>query len=277
MKRPNVFILLITVVFPFIAAAQDSKESLQGSIRIHTWYSPALQEERSLFVYLPPGYDSSKSYPVVLVMDSFCERLARVIEPLILADSIQPVIIASVGYKPMNSYDSVSLNYKIEYRNNEYLDIDHVFSGIPIPEGKMPEQAKDRYDKFTRYFETVIDSFLTEKYHFDTSNVNTIGGYSNGADFALTFTYSHRETFQNAIILSAGMARLPDSAYVDEISTCFYIASGAYEEGFNQKCKALAAYFGENDIPYKEKTYDHGHTVTMWKIAFEEYLMMIYR
>jgi pimeloyl-ACP methyl ester carboxylesterase len=66
------------------------------------FYSPALGEKRDMYVYLPPGYDPSKKYPLGIYLHGFLEAengfLEDVVKPLddaIACGKLPPLIIAA--------------------------------------------------------------------------------------------------------------------------------------------------------------------------------------
>lgn len=65
-------------------------------------YSQALQQKRALYVYLPPGYDACRRYPVMLWFHGFRqdehEFLSDIVEPLdraICSGQLPPLIVAA--------------------------------------------------------------------------------------------------------------------------------------------------------------------------------------
>jgi predicted alpha/beta superfamily hydrolase len=65
-----IFFLLLQIVAMHSLYAQDTLQQKPLTIgRILTYPSKVLKEDRILNVYLPQGYDSSKPYPVIYVLD----------------------------------------------------------------------------------------------------------------------------------------------------------------------------------------------------------------
>jgi S-formylglutathione hydrolase FrmB len=65
-------------------------------------WSPALGQKRDLYVYLPPGYDPAKQYPLILYLHGFAqdevtfiERVAPRLDRAIVAGEFPPVIVAA--------------------------------------------------------------------------------------------------------------------------------------------------------------------------------------
>jgi predicted alpha/beta superfamily hydrolase len=61
---------------------------LSGTVQVERRFSAALDMERDLTLYLPPGHAVSGNYPVIYAADGEAVAgLAQVIEPLITAGS----------------------------------------------------------------------------------------------------------------------------------------------------------------------------------------------
>jgi S-formylglutathione hydrolase FrmB len=65
-------------------------------------WSPALQEKRDLYVYLPPGFDPNQQYPIVIFMHGFLEDektlprfVVRELDAAIANGHLPPVIVAA--------------------------------------------------------------------------------------------------------------------------------------------------------------------------------------
>lgn len=68
MKKYSAVFLLLFLCYNFISAQSGTISPLSIG-EIHTIYSNSLNEERTLNIYLPAGYDSSKIYPVIYLLD----------------------------------------------------------------------------------------------------------------------------------------------------------------------------------------------------------------
>lgn len=66
----------------------------------HRFYSPALGTKRDMYVYVPPGYDGVKKYPVVVWLHGFSQdekdtkSLAKKFDEAVVCGQIPPMIIA---------------------------------------------------------------------------------------------------------------------------------------------------------------------------------------
>jgi predicted alpha/beta superfamily hydrolase len=61
------FLITIALLFSLLLQAQETKPLRIGDIR--TLHSAALGEDRTLNIYLPAAYDTTKTYPVIYVLD----------------------------------------------------------------------------------------------------------------------------------------------------------------------------------------------------------------
>ena len=80
--------------------ALASPQALEGEIRNIDFESKSIGEVRKVRVYLPPGHDPKKSYPVVYAADSFDGVNIKNVEPLITSGQIPPIIIVGLKHGP---------------------------------------------------------------------------------------------------------------------------------------------------------------------------------
>jgi S-formylglutathione hydrolase FrmB len=114
-------------------------------------YSPALDQKRDLYVYLPPGYDPCKRYPMGIYLHGFLSDeasfLINVVKPIdtaIACGKLPPMVIAAPdgsvnGLKCLATYGTFFSNTKLG-RYEDYLVCDvyswviKTFSVRPEPE-----------------------------------------------------------------------------------------------------------------------------------------------
>lgn len=93
---------LLPAVEPWIA---EHPESPHGTLETLAFESQHMHEQRRIGVYLPPGYDKTKSYPLVIAYDgevygmgpSILLPLPRIVDNLLAAKKIPPVVVALVA------------------------------------------------------------------------------------------------------------------------------------------------------------------------------------
>lgn len=139
-------------------------------------WSCALQEKRDLYVYLPPGFDPSKQYPLMIWLHGFAaddeQFLAEIVEPIdryIAQGKLPPIIIAApdgalTGHPSLLRVGSFFLNTKAG-RFEDYLMVDvwnflhthypirperdaHVIAGVSMGGGAAYNKAFKYRDQF---------------------------------------------------------------------------------------------------------------------------------
>ncbi len=176
--------------------AEPGVSTASGNIRMHVgFHSTLLNNDRTLAVYLPPGYDESpdKRYPVLYLQDgqnlfdtatSFAGvewNVDETAEKLINDGTIEPVIIVGV--------------YNTPDRTEEYTPL-QINEDDPVARGVyygwfVAYEAKRFIDKTYRT--------LPDREH------TTIGGSSLGGLIALDTARAHNDIFGNCVALSPAL------------------------------------------------------------------------
>ena len=71
---------------------------MQGQIKVTEFDSKNLGKSRTVTVYLPPGHDPKKTYPVIYCADGLEGVDCKTIEALITSDKIPPIIIVGTAH-----------------------------------------------------------------------------------------------------------------------------------------------------------------------------------
>ncbi|MFB6363601.1 alpha/beta hydrolase [Paenibacillus elgii] len=141
-----------------------------------TVFSHALGQERSLRVYLPPGYNELLSYPVVYCQDGedFFNfgRIATTMNRLIFDDNVEPAIIVGVDVDKT-------------VRTSEYA-----------PEG-------ERFRAYCAFFAEELIPFMQDRYPVRADlNERILAGDSLGGTVSLHLALDYRSLFCQVISLS---------------------------------------------------------------------------
>ena len=88
----------------------ETRESApKGTISQHSFESPLLQNQRTIWVYKPPHFELGKSYPLLLIMDgdSYTSLIPTpvILDNLIAARAIPPVTAVLIGNGPGDARD----------------------------------------------------------------------------------------------------------------------------------------------------------------------------
>ncbi|PJI10445.1 MULTISPECIES: cellulose binding domain-containing protein [Clostridium] len=109
-----------------------------GNVKDVYYYSSVTKSTRKMVVYTPPGYSTTKKYPVIYaihgvnswpstIFDSWCVDASTLADNLIGQGKIQPVIIVSMDNNNVNSHNEL-FNAVMPYAESHYpiiADADH--------------------------------------------------------------------------------------------------------------------------------------------------------
>lgn len=168
----------------------SGKNYYKRTIHKHLLSSSFLQEERSLRVYLPPGYNDMVTYPVFYCQDGeqFFNfgRIATIANQLILDEDVDPFII-------------VGVDVNMEHRTADYS-----------PDG-------DRFAAYTKFFIQEMMVFVEDHYPVRTSpDERILAGDSLGGTVSLHLALEHPELFHNVISLSGAFLHKTQEAIARE-------------------------------------------------------------
>ncbi|MCM3629956.1 alpha/beta hydrolase-fold protein [Paenibacillus glycanilyticus] len=215
--------------------------------------------ERSLRVYLPPGYNEVLSYPVVYCQDGedFFNfgRIATTANRLILDEGIEPFIIVGVDVDKT-------------YRTAEYS-----------PDG-------NRHEAYVRFFGQELVPFIEGKYPVRTApEQRLLAGDSLGGTISFHLALTYPELFTRILSLSGAYydrSREIMEAQKDLSWLEIYMIAGfqetAYDTGhgvydfldINRTARSLLEARGAK-VTYAEK--DGGHQWGFWQQELPEGLM----
>lgn len=159
-------IFLISGTFGFQSVAQQK-------IFVH---SKILETDRSISVYLPAGYDSSKTYPVIYVLDG--ERIGALVastnDYLVTCERTIPAIVVGIHQDTLRWTDC----------------------GYSAKTGEWSEQGK----KFRVFLKEELKTYIRDRYH--TSVYSVLIGHSFTASYAYLMALNDPESFQSYLALS---------------------------------------------------------------------------
>ncbi|WP_162463402.1 outer membrane protein assembly factor BamB family protein [Paenibacillus psychroresistens] len=264
-----------------IITASASIANLNSKIDDIEIASEALQRKISFNVYLPPGYDAGKQYPVLYSMYGYggtrnyifgSMGLDQVTDRLIKAGSINPLIIVSPDYG-----NSFGVNTK---------------PGQGVNPGSVDEGSYEDY--LIKELIPYVDS------HYSTAPAKEsryIGGFSMGGYAALFLGFSHPELFSKIGGHSASIwdysvndeyagqrdwlyptealrnlrdpFRLADTRSLGSVQV--YLDAGE-SDGLAVVDEKLYNLLKAKQIPAEWHTSPGGHATSYWSSHFEDYL-----
>lgn len=254
-------------------------DSLSGKLLNVEWFSSNLHEQRDITIYEPPSFQQNLQLPVLIVTDGACNELSKYIEPLILSKKIHPILIVGLNKRKFNDNDSIINTYGIDIRALEYLDVDFMFSKTPVPDSIIPEKLKKRHNKYSKYLEEEVISYLESHYNVSKDRAKWIlGGFSNGASFTLSFTQQNPDLFGNVILLSPADINSPEAKIViKKNAPAHYLAAGIKETRIFDYTSSIVKVLNKNSISNQFLRFDAGHDYKMWIDAYCRFVEQIYK
>ncbi|WP_419212027.1 esterase [Maribacter sp. X9] len=219
-------------------AYYDAKNVPHGNVTRHIYHSDVTQGERELYVYTPPGYDSSKKYPVLYLVGGSGElpsnwiydgRVNFNMDNLLTENKVTPMIIA--------------------IPNNQVIHRNH------------PEHAQLTFDIFEKELRSHVIPVVDENYNtIKSPKGRAISGLSMGGRHSMFIGFRSLDLFANFGILSAGDTDaetslkefLTDSKVNDKVNYLF-VGQGTKEaEGFfNARVQGLVNALKNHDIEHE--------------------------
>lgn len=172
---------------------------LSQSVVLTKLRSDILNQERGLAVYLPSQYDSTKTYPVMYVLDgrSQGDHIARTFDSLSQAGHVPPTIL--VGIPNMTG------------RNRQFQLIPPYMktdTGAASPHGEA--------DTFLSFMESELFPFI--KNRFSASNIRLFAGNSRGGLLVMHSLLRKPDMFQARFCFSAPFWR-ENAIIVSKVAT----------------------------------------------------------
>ncbi len=184
MKKTLLFSLLLTYFFNAAAQTNDKKPLTIGEVR--TIQSVVLNETRTLNIYLPEKYDSSKAYPVTYVLDGSMHE------------------------------DFLHITGLVQYFNLQFKMPETIVVGIANVDRKrdfthhtdLTDLKKDypttgHSDKFIEFVETELLPFVTSNYK--TTDTKYLIGQSLGGLLATEVLLKKTNLFSHYLIVSPSL------------------------------------------------------------------------
>lgn len=236
-------------------------EKIAGTLKDIKIKSKALNEERGITVYLPPG--NHKNLPAVYIADGQAVTYyGRILEPLILAKKVRPVALIGVHCGDYKGDRSKVYDMNLDFRAKEYLK----------------QADKETYAKHLEFFCHEAVDWATKEYGLSTKvEDRAVQGVSNGGAFATTAPVDRPGVFGFAMPFS--VAAYDQDEYKKDIKgkklPKFYFAAGTLET-FIRGTNAADSMLKAEGCSTTNDTYVSGHDMVMWNIAFLKYMQIIF-
>jgi enterochelin esterase-like enzyme len=155
-----------------VADAMDgpAPDPTKGNLKTIRFDSKSIGARRTVSVWLPPGHDPKKSYPVFYTCDGMLNVNMKLVEPLIADGRIPPIIVVAIMHGP-------------NLRMQEYVQM-----------GSKEFQAHEKW-----FVEEVIPWAEKEFGASRKRSERIVFGSSNGGPFSLAMGARHPDLFGNVV------------------------------------------------------------------------------
>lgn len=240
----------------------DAKNVPHGVVSRHIYHSDVLDAEREMYVYTPPGYDSSKEYPVLYLLGGSGEvaatwskigRVNFIMDNLLAEGKAEPMIVAMP-------------NNQVVHRS-------------------APNHREKSFSMFNDEMVEEIIPFVEEHYRAKTDrHSRAIAGLSMGGRHAQVIGLNNLDLFASFGLLSAAESFdlipgfLDDSDVNDKIDYLF-VGAGTHETNPDSRHVQLHQELEENGIDHEYYIGSEGaHDFVTWRhLMYYEFLPKLWR
>ena len=239
---------------PEAPPAPERAESLQGQISSYVVDSMALGETRDLTVYLPPGHDPTRQYPVVYAADGdSVSHFATILDPQVVDGSVPAVIVVGV-HSAKYQGTTVFYDRARDLRAQEYLM------------GENPE----RFQAHERFFVYEVSDWAEQTLGASSNREErAVFGFSNGGGFAVSMGVRHPEHYGAVLAFSLAMGSegwgTPE--WRADTAPRHYLVAGTLEY-FQKTTARWAAKLTQIGVEHVHRERVCGHDFVLWEEEF---------
>jgi enterochelin esterase family protein len=261
-------------------AAFEANEPIpHGEIRIDWYRSNVLDKMRSMHVYTPPGYESSKEkYPVFYLLhgggdeDSGWSTIGRagyIVDNLLAAKKAKPMIIVMPnGSMPRPAF----------------------IPGAP-PTPASQQAQREAQQKFSDELLDNVMPLVEKNYRVLANRENTaIAGLSMGAGQTLFIAPTHLDKFAYIGVWSGGVNPPATDDFLKRNAQFFenpektnkmvkllWVAAGSHDTLAGPGTKHLAEILDSHGIKHEYHESEGGHTWINWRHYLNDYAQLLFR
>jgi len=200
---------LILILFCLIGCGDNFNYDLIGSTESFSMISTNVQDEFTIYIYLPPNYnESGDTYPLIIGLDGDeeFETMSGIVSNELELGTIPEVIFVGIGYgsEELNGIKS----------NRDYT---------PTVTVGVEDHPTGGAHEFYEFIRAELIPELERKFNIDPSNSKTLMGHSFGGLFTLFASFQERENNPFDKFIHGGSSLWYDSGVIFE-----------YEESYAQ-------------------------------------------
>jgi hypothetical protein len=218
---------------PKAPPAQTPIPELRGRLVEESIDSKALGAPRGLTVYLPPGFDQARTYPVAYLADGRSVAFyARLIETAILDGRVRPVVLVGVH---SGQGQQRAIDYLLDWKGSD--------AGFEAHERFFLEEVMPRAEALYGASKKREERLVT--------------GKSNGGDWALDIALRHPDLFAQAA--PAAMARSKAKGVETPGRPRLFVTTGLFDPGIARSRETAArARTSGDEVVLVEPVSGHG-------------------
>ncbi len=235
---------------------------LIGRLETFSLTSPQLKEVRKFGVYTPPNVATLRDLPVIVMADGVGRNQAELVEALILAGKIRPVLLVGM------------------IAGNEGID------GPPRPipsyvtrfQDYTPSQENSTFQPHLAFVVDTVKPWIEARYPASKSRTDwAVSGSSQGGTFAVNVGLFRPDIFGHAWPMSiAGDAVNLEAFKPTPERARFRISAGFYEMSFLQNSQKAASGLTELGGDIYTQWYSDGHNPDQWETALASNLIAVF-
>lgn len=263
----NIFILLIVSLF---ISCKSNKAIVETESQYFTdsIYSKSLSEYRKHNIYLPKGFDSKKTYPIVFATDGFTINensfLKKSLDSLIENNIIKPIIFVE-SHCNTKIADSTSSTFadgrkvKLNFRNFEYVNNDSDTQEL--------KHLSNRFKNHMFYFENELIMSIEKQLHQKKSKNNSFFyGYSNGAGFGMELLNRNTELIGTYLCFSTFGGGIKTNTWKKDIKyPNLYMIYGSKEPDFlKEESQIMKNVYLDSNSFAEIRSFEGGHDYKIW-------------
>jgi enterochelin esterase-like enzyme len=174
--------------------------------------------------------------------------------------------------------DSLLIISKWQFRSFEYVKSFPLYDSSRLEELKKPILL-DRYARYCDFITEEVAGNIKTIYRLKTNKKFwTIGGYSNGGTFVLSYTAENTKLFGNAIAMSPGFNDKTNGfTFPSKSDIKYYLCAGTGEPDFLTSSLDILPRFNVKGIAYIHQTFNVGHDWRMWYTFYKFSIKDIYK
>jgi enterochelin esterase-like enzyme len=266
-SNPNLEVRRWGPTSSFIVPAADKgvieeRRVPHGTIHVNFYDSPNLDTERMVYVYTPPGYESSKlKYPVLYLLHgngqieaswTWTGRANVILDNLLAEGKIKPMIVV--------------------------MPYGHVPREIKTPN---PPASQNDPAAIEKELLTAVKPMVETKYRvLADRNHRAIGGLSMGAGQSMSIGLHKLDQFAYIAAFSGGGNRAEwekaDTAMLNQKLKVLWIGCGTEDPGYNG-VKGMADLLTKKGVKHVWNESGGGHSWPNWQVYLSKYTPLLFR